>query len=221
MRIYGRALRRPEILRDMRHVALAASKGMEVMLQAGWDSGMPTTAEAQKMGEWARVFGPGGTYALRFKSAYDAMQATNPAMGLLAQADDGNCGCDTWVRGMHTAVPNLGSIVAGWTVHPYGPVSRGRRRPPARPRVARSAELGNPPFVQALSSDRVGSIEGAGRSGPHRQEGPDRATATPSRSEGTPTCPSHGCALPMPRSRSSRSAASRPRPAWAQRPPRR
>ena len=88
---------------------------MEVILQAGWDSGMPTTAEAQNMGEWARVFGPGGTfwatrsdkalasrfiefgnensysykgtqndggtYALRFKSAYDAMQADQPRHG--------------------------------------------------------------------------------------------------------------------------------------------
>jgi hypothetical protein len=28
---------------------------------------------------------------------------------------------------MHTAVPNLGTMVAGWTVHPYGP--RGRWEP--------------------------------------------------------------------------------------------
>ena len=49
------------------------------------------------------------------------MQAANPAMGLLAQADDGNCGCATWVNAMHTAVPEPGD--------------HGRRldRPPLRP----------------------------------------------------------------------------------------
>ena len=52
------------------------------------------------------------------------MQAANPAMGLLAQADDANCGCANWVNAMHAAVPDLGSMVAGWTVHPYGPRSR-------------------------------------------------------------------------------------------------
>ena len=139
-------------------VAAAANKGMEVLLLAGFDHSMPTVAEAQNLGQWARAFGPGGTfwatrsdkalasrfiefgnessysyqgtnnrggeYALRFKDAYTAMQAANPAMGLLAQADDGNCGCATWVNAMHTAVPNLGTMVAGWTVHPYGPRSR-------------------------------------------------------------------------------------------------
>ncbi len=144
------------------HVAYAASKGMEVVLQAGWGSGMPSTGDAQHLGEWARVFGPGGsfwatrtdkalasrfiefgnensysykgtdnqggTYALRFKDAYNAIQAANPATGLLAQADDGNCGCSTWVDGMASTVPDLGNMVAGWTVHPYGPKSRWQPR---------------------------------------------------------------------------------------------
>jgi hypothetical protein len=144
------------------HVAYAASKGMEAILQAGWDSGMPSSSAAQHMGEWARVFGPGGTfwatrtdkalasrfiefgnensysykgtqndggtYALRFKDAYNAVQAANPAMGLLAQADDANCGCSNWVDGMAGTVPNMGDMVAGWTVHPYGPKSRWQPR---------------------------------------------------------------------------------------------
>jgi hypothetical protein len=49
------------------------------------------------------------------------VHAANPATGLLAQADDGDCGCANWVNAMHTAVPDLGSMVAGWSVHPYGP----------------------------------------------------------------------------------------------------
>ena len=144
------------------HVAYAAAKGMEVILQAGWDSGLPSASAAQHMGEWARVFGPGGTfwatrtdkalasrfiefgnensysykgteneggtYALRFKDAYNAVQAANPATGLLAQADDANCGCTNWVDGMAGAVPDLGNMVAGWTVHPYGPKSRWQPR---------------------------------------------------------------------------------------------
>jgi Concanavalin A-like lectin/glucanases superfamily len=70
----------------------------------------------------------GGEYALRFKDAYNAIQAANPRLGLLAQADDGNCGCANWVNAMAGAVPNLGTMVAGWTVHPYGPVSRWKPR---------------------------------------------------------------------------------------------
>jgi hypothetical protein len=61
------------------------------------------------------------TYAIRFKEAYEAIHAANPNVGLLAQADDGNTGSSTWVDNMFKAVPNLGQIVAGWTVHPYGP----------------------------------------------------------------------------------------------------
>jgi hypothetical protein len=61
------------------------------------------------------------TYALRFKEAYEAIHAANPNVGLLAQADDGDTGNSIWVENMFKAVPNLGQIVAGWTVHPYGP----------------------------------------------------------------------------------------------------
>ncbi len=144
------------------HVAYAASKGMEVVLQAGFHGTMPSVAQAQSLGQWARAFGPGGTfwstrsdgrlasrfiefgnessysyqgtqnrggeYAQRFEDAYDAIQLNNPNLGLLAQADDGNCGCPTWVNGMAATVPNLGAMVAGWTVHPYGPESRWKPR---------------------------------------------------------------------------------------------
>ncbi len=61
------------------------------------------------------------SYALRFKDAETAIQASNPNVGLLAQADDGGSGTPTWVNNMFAAVPDLASRVAGWTVHPYGP----------------------------------------------------------------------------------------------------
>jgi hypothetical protein len=60
------------------------------------------------------------TYALRLKEAHEAMQAVNPSVGLLGQGDDGDNGPE-WVNNMFAAVPNLGQMVAGWTIHPYGP----------------------------------------------------------------------------------------------------
>ncbi len=61
------------------------------------------------------------TYALRFKEAEEAIHAANPNVGLLAQGDPGNAPGTSWMDNMFKAVPNLGSMVAGWTVHPYGP----------------------------------------------------------------------------------------------------
>jgi hypothetical protein len=60
------------------------------------------------------------TYALRFEEAQAAVHAANASVGLLAQGDPGNAGVE-WVNNMFKAVPNLGQLVAGWTVHPYGP----------------------------------------------------------------------------------------------------
>jgi hypothetical protein len=60
-------------------------------------------------------------YALRLKEAEIAVKEVNPAVGLLAQADDGGTGSPAWVQNMFAAVPDLASRVAGWTVHPYGP----------------------------------------------------------------------------------------------------
>lgn len=59
------------------------------------------------------------TYAERFAEAAIATRAVNPQVGLLAQADSGNAG-PIWVQNMFKAVPELASLVAGWTVHPYG-----------------------------------------------------------------------------------------------------
>jgi hypothetical protein len=60
------------------------------------------------------------TYALRLKEAYEAIKKVNASVGLLGQGDDGDNGPE-WVKNMFAAVPNLGQMVAGWTVHPYGP----------------------------------------------------------------------------------------------------
>jgi hypothetical protein len=60
-------------------------------------------------------------YATRFAQARGAIAATGRQVGLLAQADDGGTGSAAWVNGMFDAVPNLGQLVDGWTVHPYGP----------------------------------------------------------------------------------------------------
>jgi hypothetical protein len=61
------------------------------------------------------------TYATRFAQAYFAVRGTGRDVGLLAQADDGGSGSANWVNHMFKAVPNLDELVAGWTVHPYGP----------------------------------------------------------------------------------------------------
>jgi hypothetical protein len=63
-------------------------------------------------------------YATRVAQARAAIAMTGRDVGLLAQADDGGSGSTTWVDHMFSAVPNLGSLVDGWTVHPYGPRSR-------------------------------------------------------------------------------------------------
>ncbi len=60
------------------------------------------------------------TYALRVKEAHQAIAAANPSVGLLAVGDQYS-GYTTWVDSMFQAVPDLGSYVEGWTVHPYGP----------------------------------------------------------------------------------------------------
>jgi hypothetical protein len=60
-------------------------------------------------------------YATRFAQAHAAIKATHRRVGLLAQADDGGSGSRAWVDHMFAAVPRLARMVAGWTVHPYGP----------------------------------------------------------------------------------------------------
>jgi len=64
-------------------------------------------------------------YAERFAEAATAIRTAAPGVGLLAQGDFGNAGPE-WVNQMFKAVPNLGQLVAGWTIHPYGPLWQSR-----------------------------------------------------------------------------------------------
>lgn len=147
-------------------IAEYAAKGIQVEPMASFYGELPTPAEAQNLGSWAKAFGPSGsfwthksgtpepiqsiefgnetsysyqysndtvagyasraqTYALRFAEAVSAIRSTNPSVGLLAQGDAGNANT-AWIENMFKAVPNLGNLVAGWTIHPYGPEWRGR-----------------------------------------------------------------------------------------------
>ena len=59
-------------------------------------------------------------------------------VGLLAQVAEDWTG--DWINGMFSAVPNLGSYVAGWTSHPYGTeLAEQDRRPHQADRRARCA----------------------------------------------------------------------------------
>jgi hypothetical protein len=78
-----------------------------------------------------------GLYATRFAQAHAAIAATHRRVGLLAQADDGGTASASWVNHMFEAVPKLGKLVAGWTVHPYGP--RSKWEPKLRRLIAQTA----------------------------------------------------------------------------------
>jgi hypothetical protein len=79
-------------------------------------------------------------YATRFAQAHSAIAARHRHVGLLAQADDGGSASSVWVTHMFGAVPHLGRIVAGWTVHPYGP--RARWEPKLRRLIAQTRAVG-------------------------------------------------------------------------------
>jgi hypothetical protein len=84
-------------------------------------------------------------YATRFAQAQAAIAATGRQVGLLAQADDGGTGAPSWVNGMFDSVPNLGQLVDGWSVHPYGP--RGSWEPKLRRLIAQTAARGAPATI--------------------------------------------------------------------------
>jgi len=94
------------------------------------------------------------TYALRFAEAVSAIRSANPSVGLLAQGDAGNAD-SAWVENMFKAVPNLGTLVAGWTIHPYGPEWRGRLETLIRQTAAQGAPSTIPIDITewGLSSD--------------------------------------------------------------------
>ncbi len=57
-------------------------------------------------------------YAVRLKEAAEAISAGGVHVGLLSVSEDWT---GDWMNGMFSAVPHLGSYVAGWVSHPYGP----------------------------------------------------------------------------------------------------
>lgn len=59
-------------------------------------------------------------YGRTFKAASIAVQAANPGVELLAVADVAGRE-EAWMDGIFRAVPDFGSYVGGWVVHPYGP----------------------------------------------------------------------------------------------------
>ncbi|MHB1537090.1 MAG: hypothetical protein ACYCUM_10210 [Solirubrobacteraceae bacterium] len=141
-----------------------AAAGVKPLLLAAFEGRIPSSAEAQNLGNWAAAFGPGGSvwrgrtfpantavtdiefgnetsygyqfpesqdttagyaaraeaYAQRVREAHSAIAAAGIQVGILAQADIVNSG-PVWITAMFKAVPELGALVAGWTVHPYGP----------------------------------------------------------------------------------------------------
>jgi hypothetical protein len=84
-------------------------------------------------------------YATRLAQARAAIAMTGRDVGLLAQADDGGRVSSVWVDHMFQAVPNLGKLVDGWTVHPYGP--RSRWQPKIDRLIAATAAHGAPASI--------------------------------------------------------------------------
>lgn len=61
------------------------------------------------------------TYAQRFQTAWGDIAATGKAVGLLCQGTPTDTTSPVWVNNLFSTVPTIGSLAAGWTVHPYGP----------------------------------------------------------------------------------------------------
>jgi hypothetical protein len=89
-------------------------------------------------------------YALRFADATRAVTAANSRVGVLAQADDGGSGSSAWVHHMFVAVPQLASLVAGWTVHLYGPAWPGTLKRLVDQTSAEGASAAVPVYVTEL-----------------------------------------------------------------------
>jgi hypothetical protein len=60
------------------------------------------------------------TYAQRARDAANAIRAANPRVGLLAIGDNA-VNQTAWMTNVMKAVPTLDDLIAGWTIHPYGP----------------------------------------------------------------------------------------------------
>ena len=100
-------------------------------------------------------------YATRFAQAHSAIARRHRHVGLLAQADDGGTASPVWVTHMFGAVPKLGTMVAGWTVHPYGP--RERWEPKLHRLIAQTAAMGARASIPIdVTEYGISSDDGAG-----------------------------------------------------------
>jgi len=104
-------------------------------------------------------------YASRWKSAYDAIQATGRPVRLLCQADHGGSGLPDWVNFMFNAVPNLGQLSQGWVVHPYGPNWKSKTDLLVSQTAARGAPNNIPIDITewGIASDNGGKVYQGGR----------------------------------------------------------
>lgn len=158
-------------------VAAYARRGIRVQPLAGYEGRMPTRAEAENVGAWARVVGPQGAMWRDLDRAYAvqdiefgtetsyAYQGTQKRGGEYARRAreaaivtreaevglfiqaDDANQVDGWIDQMYDAVPDLHRYAAAWIVHPYGPDWR-RRLDWA---IARTAERGAPRVPIAIT----------------------------------------------------------------------
>ncbi|UUY06164.1 hypothetical protein LRS13_11830 [Svornostia abyssi] len=167
-------------------VAAYARRGVRVQPLAGYEGRMPTKAEAENVGAWARVVGPEGgmwrsldpklaVQAIEFgnetsfayqgtqkrggeyaRLARDASRATNAAGVGLFIQADDANQVDGWINQMYDAVPDLHEYAAAWIVHPYG--NEWRRRLDWA--IARTSENGSPRIPIAITEYGVANDGG-------------------------------------------------------------
>ncbi|MGK2938123.1 MAG: hypothetical protein ACSLFR_10025 [Solirubrobacteraceae bacterium] len=164
--------------RDLRPIVAAyAQRGVRVQPLAGFEGRIPTRAETENVGAWARAVGPEGgmwrgldpklaVQAIEFgnetsfayqgtqkrggeyaRLARDASRAANAAGVGLFIQADDANQVDGWINQMYDAVPDLHEHAAAWIVHPYG--NEWRRRLDWA--IARTSENGAPPIPIAIT----------------------------------------------------------------------
>lgn len=104
---------------------VAAPTRIELGNETSYSHQYPTLAGRP---DWARqpsYLRVAADYARTARSAALAIRAANPRVGLLLIGDQPG-GWTTWMDGLFATVPELKGLIAGWTIHPYGPNWRQR-----------------------------------------------------------------------------------------------
>jgi hypothetical protein len=126
-------------------IAAYAEEGVRVDALATFEGRMPTPAEARNLANWAKTYGPGGTFWAGRSDGQLAIQtiefgnetsagyqyddnAGEPSYTLRAEtygvrfkeAVEAISATGDWLDGIYNAVPNFSHYVAGWVSHPYG-----------------------------------------------------------------------------------------------------